>query len=327
MDDTVIDVWATSLPSLTRLELLGPFLIRVPAWQKFFQSHPQLESFLITQSPRFDLDCVKSLVDNCKGLKDLRLKEIGKMDDAFLLHLKKLKKGPLRYLDLSDPVPTNSFSDTAVIGLLKIVGSTLIHLDLSKHINLTDAFLKDGVRPYVSTLQTFNLSGLPELTDEGVAEFFTSWTEVATPTVTPSTRGGKKKQTRTQNKTQNGNRPLTSLDLSRNPSLSSLSLEAIMQHSGRALQALNINAWKDTSQDALNLIAEAKELKNLDLGWCREVDDFVVKGILDGCEKMQEIKVWGCNRVTDNCPRKVSRQPYHWTVSHFAHVLCFSERC
>src|SRR5258708_35016290 len=39
LDCAVLNSWSTSLPSLTRLELLGPFLIRVPAWISFFQSH------------------------------------------------------------------------------------------------------------------------------------------------------------------------------------------------------------------------------------------------------------------------------------------------
>src|ERR1700722_12486010 len=79
IDDAVFQKWCTSLPSLKRLELLGPFLVRVPAWKSFFQSHPYLEGFLITQSPRFDLECVGSLVKNCRALKELRLREITKM--------------------------------------------------------------------------------------------------------------------------------------------------------------------------------------------------------------------------------------------------------
>ncbi|KAI9462529.1 hypothetical protein F5148DRAFT_220911 [Russula earlei] len=61
LDDAVLNAWSTSLPSITRLELLGPFLVRVPAWVSFFKSHPQLEALLLNQSPRFDLECMSAL--------------------------------------------------------------------------------------------------------------------------------------------------------------------------------------------------------------------------------------------------------------------------
>jgi DNA repair protein RAD7 len=50
LDDASFKVFSTSLSSLQRLELLGPFLVRTAAWQAFFESHPKLEAFLITQS-------------------------------------------------------------------------------------------------------------------------------------------------------------------------------------------------------------------------------------------------------------------------------------
>ena len=46
-------------------------------------------------------------------------------------------------------------------------------------------------------------------------------------------------------------------------------------------------------------------LVNVNLGWCRGVDGFVIKSLLDGCERLEEIMCYGCNRVTQNCPRKV----------------------
>ena len=30
-----------------------------------------------------------------------------------------------------------------------------------------------------------------------------------------------------------------------------------------------------------------------------------MKAIMERCEKVKEVKVWGCNRLTENCPRKV----------------------
>jgi DNA repair protein RAD7 len=299
LDNATISAWCTSLPSLTRLELLGPFLVRVSAWKAFFESHPRLEGFLITQSPRFDLECMESLVVNCKGLKELRLKEVGKMTDGFVDFLKRLKSG-LTYLDLS--YPGESLSEEALIELAHAVGPTLNHLDLSKHDLITDAFLLEGIKPHFRKLTSLILSGVPELTDDGVAAFFSSWVDVPDP----------KKR----------NPPLVSLDLSRNYRLSANALNAILAHSGAALHFLSINGWKATSEDALSEIAKsAQALRMLDVGWCREMNDFVVKGLMEKCNRIQEVKAWGCSRLTANCPRKVRTWGYDSCYRHHTDLM------
>ncbi|PPQ73574.1 hypothetical protein CVT24_007460 [Panaeolus cyanescens] len=302
LNDAAMQVFSDSLPLLRRIELLGPFLVRTPAWQKFFESHPDLEGFMITQSPRFDEDCARSLVKNCPNIKELRLKEIGKLNDTMLKELQKLTAG-LSYLDLSDP--SRSCSEDAMIDLIAAVGPTLTHLNVSKHSLLTDAFLLEGLLPHVTRLRSLVLSYLPELTDKGVAQFFNEW---------------------------KNNTPLEFLDISRNEELQNEALKAILLHSGKKLQELNINGMKDAEQESIGLIGSVQkdnprsqlvgvadtiggQLRKLDLGWCRSVDDFIIKqmiegipnkrGVLEGgCKQLEEIKVWGCNRVSVNCPRR-----------------------
>ena len=232
------------------------------------------------QSPRFDIECMESLVTNCGNLTELRLKEIGKMADPFAELL--VQSGvQLTYLDLSHPGA--SLSEDVLISLLESIGPSLKHLDLSGHDLITPCFLRDGLKPHCSSLTSLALRDLTELTDDGVAEFFNTWNE------SPS-----------------ANPPLTSLDLSRNHKLATKALNAVLAHSGSTLHHLNINSWKETSEDALNeLAASAKALRSLDVGWCREVTDFVIKGVMEECERIKEVKVWGCNRLTANCPRKV----------------------
>jgi hypothetical protein len=78
--------WADHLPHLQRLELLGPFLVRKEAWLGFFDKVGEkhrgngkgLKGFLITQSPRFDLECCEKMVQECPALTELRLCEVGK---------------------------------------------------------------------------------------------------------------------------------------------------------------------------------------------------------------------------------------------------------
>ena len=277
MDDVVINSWATSLPSLRRLELLGPFLVRAPAWQAFLRASPDLEGFLITQSPRFDVECVRALVESCTNLKELRLQDVGQLCDEFLECLKPLGS-QLTSLNLSEPGKGEAVSEKALIELLESVGGALEHLDLSGNLNITDALLFRGIKPHAKNLSSLVLVNTPELTDAGVAEFFDNWESAR----------------------------LSRLSLRRNPSLADAALGALLHHSGTELTHLDINGWKDTSEDTLKgITAIATNLRRLDVGWCRAVDDWFVKSVLEQCGDIEELKVWGCQRITEHCARKV----------------------
>ena len=286
-------VLSTGLPKLERIELLGPFLVRSPAWQEFFKSHPKLTGFLITQSPRFDLDATKALVEHCPNIQELRLKEVGKMSDEIVEELEKLgtKQGLLWRLDLSDP--SKSCSEESLSKLVNAVSKSLTHLDLSSHDLLATEDFFTNALINLDTLENLTLARIPDLTDEVISEFFNNWP----------------------------NPPLHAIDLSRNPNLSSASLEALIKHSGSNLHELNINGWKDVSEEALRIVATgAPLLRKADVGWCRAFDDFVLKAWLEGeetveggtgvlqggCQKLTELKVWGCNRISASCPRRVS---------------------
>ncbi|KAH9031849.1 RNI-like protein [Lactarius hengduanensis] len=273
LDDAVLNSWSTSLPSLTRLELLGPFLVRVPAWISFFEFHSELKSLLVHQSPRFDLECMSALARHCPDITELRLKEIGKLDDTFLPHISALQH--LEQLDLSSP--SASCSSDGLLGVLHARGAQLTHLDLSGHEELDDDFLQDGICAHAQRLVSLRLDNLPTLTDEGVAAFFRAWTPTA----------------------------LSTLSIARAHEVGASALPALLECAARTtLSALNISSWGNTTADALANIASARELRALDVGWNRAVDDFVIKAILDGCPKLEEIKCWGCNQVTSGCPRK-----------------------
>jgi len=285
MDDTVMDSWSTSFPNLKRIELLGPFLVRVEAWKDFFKTHTLLEGFLITQSPRFDLGCMQALVENCKNVIELRLKEIGLMKDELLVEIQKYG-GQLTYLDLSHPGTADALSEAALIGLMRSVGPTLRHLDLSKNMQITDRFLFEGLKPFTRQLDSLVLADLTGFTDAGVAEFFNTWKDAAKGDDAP-------------------NPPLININLSRNQELATSSVTALIKHSGSALTHLNINGWKTASEESLKGIpSRCPNLIKLDIGWCRETDDWVIKEVLEKCLNIQEIKVWGCQRLTEGCPRK-----------------------
>lgn len=279
------------------------------AWCAFFENHGKLEGFLVTQSPRFDLGCVTSLVEHCGAtLKELRLKEIGQMSEEFLEPLKALKN--LTYLDLSHPGSPDALSSESLVQLMKAVGGGLEHLNLSGNMGVDDAFLMRGVKPYVRRLGELVLEGVGEVSDEGVARFFDTWRDGPSRS---SSSGSDSEDYASSNGDDNEdgewtpNPPLTHLSLARNPSLSTHSLTSLLSHSSSALTSLSINSWRTTSHSALLKIGEkAKGLERVDVGWCREVDEVVVKGLMEGCGALRCVRVWGCQRVGGWCPRKVS---------------------
>ena len=279
INDAVITSWNASLPSLTSIELLGPFLVRIPAWQGFFKAHPNLNAFRITQNPRFDAECVKELVKNSPRLTELRLREIGKMCDDFLEVLQSSGL-PLTDLDLAYPGNPELVGEIAVMGLVEKLGPTLKRLDLSGMTSITDEFFTRCIKFYAPKLSSLAIADLEEITDENIGQFFLEWEE---------------------------NSGLTSVDLSRNHNLSSLTLNGILQHSGPQLKSFSINGWKATSNESLNTIAElATRLIKIDVGWCREVDDFVLAKIQDECKDLKDLSCWGCNKVTPAARRRVS---------------------
>ncbi|KAG6883917.1 hypothetical protein C0993_002851 [Termitomyces sp. T159_Od127] len=311
MDDKAISVLSSSLPSLKHVELLGPFLVRSAAWVTFFESHPTLETFKITQSPRFDIEAMLALKKHCTStLTALRLREIGAMSDAFLDAIGNFKK--IEELDIADPGKTNECAAEALQGVLSALSGTLRSLDLSRHEQVTDSVLTEGL---VGTcyLEELVVQNAPLLTDSGVAEFFGTWK----------------------------NQPLRRIDMGRNHNLGSAALVALLKHSGEKLEELGINGWGSVEAQALKLLGRlGGELRKLDVGWVREVDDFLVKEWMEGdaeedlesgkkkarkqeavrsagCTRLFEVKVWGCNKITAKCLKKKGVS-IHGVESHTA---------
>lgn len=189
--------------------------------------------------------------------------------------------GPgLTYLDLAYPGNPELVGEMALMALVEKLGPTLKHLDLSGIKTITDEFFLHCLKEHAPNLESLTMADLEELTDEKIGQFFLEWEK---------------------------NSGLTSVDLSRNHTLSSLALNGVLQHSGPQLESLNINGWKATSNESLNTIAElATRLSKIDVGWCREVDDFALAKIQDECDNLKDLSCWGCNRVTPAARRRVS---------------------
>lgn len=268
-----LKAWGKSLKHLKNLELNGPFLIRKEGWVDFINARgTHLESLRITQSPRIDLETIELLVKKCKNLKCLQLSEVGQLNSDFLAPLSKLSKleslaitcpGDKLVVEDGDGTPV---SDEAVEELLAKIGGHLTSLDLSDNRELTDASLA-SIGKHCKRLSSLCLRH-NDLSDDGVAAFFKGLEAVKRP-------------------------GFKHLDFEKGHDLSSAALDAIVSHSGQTLEYLSILGWRTVSADAVSLLAGCKRLQFLDLGWCRNVTDFTVKDVLDGCDAIKTVRVWG----------------------------------
>jgi len=290
MTDEVLSYYSTQLIELKGIELGGPFLVTKSCYMQFFEARgPQLEELTITDTFRVDADVISSLVDNCPNLKELRLRQIVKLDNEAVRLLTGLTN--LKVLEISDP--GEDVQDGAVIDVLNSVGSGLRELDLSGCMLLTDQTLL-AIRQCCPRLNTFSLTEAEDVTDEGVAQLFRNWD------INPG---------------------LQYVNLSRLRKLTYFGIEAILEHSGRALEVLNINscplqpnAWSFWWQEGTKL----ERLRSLDVGFVRSVNDAVVEKLCGICPNLGELKV--ClftamstimQALTCNLRKGLGSQPYH----------------
>lgn len=223
-------------------------------WDKFFDSfldgdREPLSGFLVQQSPRLSNQNLTKLVENFPNLTELRLSEIQKLDNASLDLLHSLHN--LTHLDLYRAGLTGeNLTDEGVIPLIKAVGGKLHTLILSSNMNLTDGCLTQGVKSSCPNLRVLGLHEL-DLTPVGVKDLFESWFE---------------------------NSGLENLDLGGCIELDDEAIQAVVAHSGRELKDLNLHSVdaKLTEVGLKAVAAGCPELRKLDLGFVRALDDFIL---------------------------------------------------
>ena len=341
MKDNVLEHWSVHLSSLRAVDLVGPFNVRAEAWISFIEGteHP-LERFCVTQSPRFDLQCLEALHKRCRSsLVGLRLKEMSKLDDDWLSLFADFAN--LTSLDISRPA--RSVSDRSLIALLTRIGNKLSVLDISGHEDLSDQALVEGVKLHATNLTSFYAADLPLLTEGGVSQLFGAELKPgASEAHDLEMREGEGNGIlSTEDAAMDGSTddagevdatcnlpPLERVDLSRSPALGSQALAALLQHSGKAVRYLNINQWKDVDNETLlTLGPSAPHLTEVDIGWCRRVDNFVVGALLDSCPNLRLILCSGCNHLTGDCPRKVRTNCCTYSPCVPGQRLLFTARC
>ncbi|KAH9450840.1 hypothetical protein H4Q26_017284 [Puccinia striiformis f. sp. tritici PST-130] len=324
MTGEVLESYVTRLHKLRELDLFGPYLIRKQAWLKAFEiwskprmirqriskdsnyqneegdeeedeedddstlveltQAPQITGFRLKQSPRFDIECVKALVNSCTNLTSLRLIDIGLMDDSTLevianAGLTKLKDLSIANAGIHNGATGLALTDVGVSSLLKSVGSTVERLDISQNKKLTDIVL-ESIHQFCNQITHLDLNRLEELTTKGVQDLFIKFKLKNAP-------------------------GLASLNLCRCIKLGNEALYSILDHSAPTLKFLDLNSVDELRTEALERLSkETINLESLDLSFVRDVDDFIIKSFLDNLTNLKSLSVYGNNRVSDLCPTR-----------------------
>lgn len=227
----------------------------------------------LRQSPRFDVCNVESLVKYAPDIHSLTLAQIGKMADPWLPLIGQFRQ--LTHLDLSRP--NRSLTSEAVIELLSHVGSGLVSLRLDENYSLLDSVLTDGILSFCHRLTNLSIFNLIELDPEGMVKL------------------SDERQT-----------AFEELNIGRCFAYTDDVLAALIRRSQATLERLSLHSLHLLTAPALASLSSCPKLKELDLSFCRALDDHALGAILVGCPDLRRVITFGCNRLTKQCPQRVS---------------------
>jgi len=73
-----------------------------------------------------------------------------------------------------------------------------------------------------------------------------------------------------------------------------------LAHRCGGLAALSLNKIPALSDAALHALHSrcADSLRTLDISWCRGVSDHGVGALVDACERLERLDLWGCSQLT-----------------------------
>lgn len=231
----------------------------------------------------FGNDVMRSIKDLCPDLVRLKISHNQQVTDDGLRHITGLHK--LQHLSLEIYKET---STEPYVEIINTLGKNLKTLSL-RGISYVGDSLLEAIHNNCTKLSKLRLTRNETFTDAGFVNLFTNWTNPALRYVDLGEC-----------------RHLDTLVALENPDkigLCSDGFEALMAHSGRHLQLLNILSCRHITKQCFETVfgkdKEYPELDTLDVSFCWGIDDFVVGSIFRSCQNLKRLKVFGCFGVKD----------------------------
>jgi DNA repair protein RAD7 len=281
--DDVMSYMLTRNLEMEALALLGANLISEKKWCEFLTKQGKsLLSLKISFTDKHVTDKVMAAIGkSCKSLTQLKICHNEQVTGAGVTHITKLKTIERLALQLKNMVHSDVY-----VKVLNSVGPNLQALSL-RVVAEADNTILDALHHNCTKLRKLRITDSECMTDEGFVRLFSGWQ----------------------------NRPLEYLDLEAcrhldstqridNPDgigLCSEGFKAIMQHSGKKIQHLNVCSCRHIKaaafEEVFALGTEYPELRYFNISFCAEVTDFVVGLIFRACPKLREMVVFGCMKV------------------------------
>ena len=281
----VMDFVVERNTELSGLYLHGSNLISEEKWALYLEKKGMhLESLQVQYTDKHFGDPALALLPKyCPSLKRLKVKHNQEVSGEGLKDVAKLTTLEHLSLELHKTVHSDVY-----VHLLDGIGAGLRTFSLSRVPEIDNTVL-DALHNKCRKLEKLRITDSEVMTDEGFVRLFKGWE----------------------------NRGLRILDLQRcrqldathprnnpdNIGLCSNGFRALMAHSGKKLQNLNVHACRHISREAFE---EAfgpdkvyPELKKLEISFCEQVTDFVVASIFRSCPNLYELNVFGCMKVKD----------------------------
>ncbi|KAK3398955.1 hypothetical protein B0T20DRAFT_408778 [Sordaria brevicollis] len=283
--DEVMDFLVSRKTELEDFYLHGSNLIDEEKWLEFLEKKGKsLKSLRVYWTDKhFGDSALAALPSSCPSLVRLKVCHNQKVTGEGIKHLAELKHLKHLSIDLRNHVHSDIY-----VQVLSSIGRNLETFSITREIDLDNTVL-DAIHNHCRSLQKLRITDSEVMTDEGFARLFTKWENKCLLFVDLQ----KCRQVDSAHPRENPD----------NIGLCDKGFKALMAHSGRKIQHLNVHGCRHISAEAFEAVFPANgkkiypELKKLEISFCEEVSDFIVGSIFKCCPNLHELNVFGCMKV------------------------------
>lgn len=270
---------------LESLYLLGANLLSEEMWHHFLKEKgSSLQSFQVYFTDRYFGDSTLALLPKqCPSLKRFKIRHVQNVTGAGVKSLAKVKTLEHLGLQLHHTVHSDIY-----VHVINEIGAQLRTFSIQMAFTADNTIL-DALHAKCRQLQKLRINDSEEMTDDGFVRLFSAWAN-------PGLRFLDLSKCR----------QLDSVKPRENPDnigLCSNGFRALMEHSGKTLQHLNVHACRHISKEAFeHVFAPDKvypNLTELEISFCEEVNDFIVGSAFRSCPNLRKMNVFGCMKVKD----------------------------
>lgn len=271
--------------NLESLYLHGSNLLSIEMWDRFIKEKgATLKSLKVYFTDRYFCDGTLSLFsENCPNLERIKFRHVQNITSAGIKDLAKVKSLKHISLQLHHTVHPDIY-----VHLMNEIGANLCTFSVQMAEQADNSIL-DAMHAQCRHLQKLRINDSQIMTDEGFARLFTGWANPGLRFVDLSKC-----------------RQLDSVRPRENPDklgFCSDGFRALMEHSGKTLQHLNVHACRHISKEAFEDVFAADKvypnMKELEISFCEEVNDFIVGSAFRCCPNLRQMNVFGCMKVSD----------------------------